>query len=385
MIKIMDKISFRWRITVMTVILIAATCIAMNLLAIKSGSYYIDSIGDFLEKSSTKVTENDGVIYADMTPEQFADFFSKFQKNLDSTKGGFSQNIWIITLLTIVISGVIAYFAIGIFMKPLKEFSVQAKKIQPKNLTNIKLNENTVPEFSELSQSINQMLDRLLSAFNAQKQFAGNAAHELRTPLALMQTKLDTYDESTTDSKQAAAMIKFLSEQTERLSTTIKTLLDMSELSEIPRDESIELVPLIEEVLVDLSPLAEKNNISLSCNGDFAVITGSDILIYRAIYNLVENAIKYNRKNGSVVVSLILWKDDIRISITDTGYGIPADSADIIFQPFFRADKSRYFSPSGAGLGLPLVQEIISLHGGSIALSQSSDNGTVFTVSLPSS
>ena len=369
----------------MTVILIAATCIAMNLLAIKSGSYYIDSIGDFLEKSSTKVTENDGVIYADMTPEQFADFFSKFQKNLDSTKGGFSQNIWIITLLTIVISGVIAYFAIGIFMKPLKEFSVQAKKIQPKNLTNIKLNENTVPEFSELSQSINQMLDRLLSAFNAQKQFAGNAAHELRTPLALMQTKLDTYDESTTDSKQAAAMIKFLSEQTERLSTTIKTLLDMSELSEIPRDESIELVPLIEEVLVDLSPLAEKNNISLSCNGDFAVITGSDILIYRAIYNLVENAIKYNRKNGSVVVSLILWKDDIRISITDTGYGIPADSADIIFQPFFRADKSRYFSPSGAGLGLPLVQEIISLHGGSIALSQSSDNGTVFTVSLPSS
>ena len=385
MIKIMDKISFRWRITVMTVILIAATCIVMNLLTIESGSYYIDSIGDFPGKYSTKVTEKDGILYADMTPEQFADFFNKFQDNIDSTKGGFSQNIWVITLLTIIISGVIAYFAIGIFMKPLKEFSAQTEKIQPKNLTDIKLNENTVPEFSELSQSINLMLDRLSSAFDAQKQFAGNAAHELRTPLALMQTKLDTYDESITDPQQVAATIKLLSEQTERLSNMIKTLLDMSELSEIPRNEIIELFPLIEEVLVDLAPLAEKNSISLSCIGDPAIITGSDILIYRAIYNLVENAIKYNRKNGSVVVSLDLWKDDIRIAITDTGHGIPADSADIIFQPFFRADKSRLFSPAGAGLGLPLVQEIISLHGGSIALSQSSDNGTVFTVSLPSS
>ena len=369
----------------MTVILIAATCIVMNLLTIESGSYYIDSIGDFPGKYSTKVTEKDGILYADMTPEQFADFFNKFQDNIDSTKGGFSQNIWVITLLTIIISGVIAYFAIGIFMKPLKEFSAQTEKIQPKNLTDIKLNENTVPEFSELSQSINLMLDRLSSAFDAQKQFAGNAAHELRTPLALMQTKLDTYDESITDPQQVAATIKLLSEQTERLSNMIKTLLDMSELSEIPRNEIIELFPLIEEVLVDLAPLAEKNSISLSCIGDPAIITGSDILIYRAIYNLVENAIKYNRKNGSVVVSLDLWKDDIRIAITDTGHGIPADSADIIFQPFFRADKSRLFSPAGAGLGLPLVQEIISLHGGSIALSQSSDNGTVFTVSLPSS
>lgn len=385
MIKSMDKISFQWKITAMTVILIASTCIVMNLLTIKSGSYYFDSIGDYLGKYSTKVTENDGVLYADMTPEQFADFFSKFHENIDNSKGGFSQNIWGITLLTIVISGVLAYFVIGIYMKPLKEFSAQAKKIQPKNLTDIKLNENTFPEFSELSQSINQMLDRLSSAFDAQKQFAGNAAHELRTPLALMQTKLDTYDESVTDPKQASATIKLLSEQTERLSNMIKTLLDMSELSEIPRNENIELVPLIEEVLVDLAPLAEKNNISLSCNGDPAIITGSDILIYRAIFNLVENAIKYNRKNGSVVVSLVLWKNDIRISITDTGYGIPADSADIIFQPFFRAAKSRYFSPAGAGLGLPLVQEIISLHGGTIALSQSSDSGSVFTITLPSS
>ena len=286
-------------------------------------------------------------------------------------------------LLVELLGGVLAYFVSGHALKPLHSFAAQVEKVEPNNLTDMKITEEVLPEFRQFSRSFNQMLERLNNAFAAQRQFTGNAAHELRTPLALMQAQLELFSAEHPDMlPETAKFLTLLREQTERLTQMTKTLLEMSNLQQVARNEQIQLIPMIEEIFTDLAPLAEKRSITLEAEGDGS-LTGSDTLIYRLLFNLTENAVKYNRPGGSVRVELAQRQEKCIIRVSDTGCGIPEEYQQSIFQPFFRVDKSRSREYGGVGLGLSLVWEIAALHGGSVWVEESSDKGTTIAVELP--
>ena len=376
----MRRLSLQWRITLMTVLLIGVTCIAMNLLLCSSGVYYMDTITDTLQGNSTVILNGEGAESFDpqlITPNE------NLAIVVNGAQGRFRTTNWYITAVVTVLSGILAYFVSGRALKPLRSFASQVEKVQLNNLADMRINEDVLPEFRQLSHSFNQMLERLNNAFAAQRQFTGNAAHELRTPLALMQAQLELFSAEHPDVlPETAEFLTLLREQTERLTQMTKTLLEMSNLQQVARNEHIQLAPMIEEIFTDLAPLAEKNDIALEVEGDGAMI-GSDALIYRLLFNLTENAVKYNRHGGSVRVTVSQESEKLLIRVSDTGRGIPEEFQRSIFQPFFRVDKSRSREYGGAGLGLSLVWEIAELHGGSVRVTKSSDRGTTILVELP--
>ena len=376
----MRRLSLQWRITLMTVLLIGVTCIAMNLLLCSSGVYYMDTITDTLQGDSTIILNSEGAESFDpqlITPNE------NLAIVVNGAQGRFRTTNWYITAVVTVLSGILAYFVSGRALKPLRSFASQVEKVQLNNLADMRINEDVLPEFRQLSHSFNQMLERLNNAFAAQRQFTGNAAHELRTPLALMQAQLELFSAEHPDVlPETAEFLTLLREQTERLTQMTKTLLEMSNLQQVARNEHIQLAPMIEEIFTDLAPLAEKNDIALEVEGDGAMI-GSDALIYRLLFNLTENAVKYNRHGGSVRVTVSQESEKLLIRVSDTGRGIPEEFQRSIFQPFFRVDKSRSREYGGAGLGLSLVWEIAELHGGSVRVTKSSDRGTTISVELP--
>ena len=376
----MRRLSLQWRITLMTVLLIGVTCIAMNLLLCSSGVYYMDTITDTLQGDSTVILNSEGAESFDpqlITPNE------NLAIVVNGAQGRFRTTNWYITAVVTVLSGILAYFVSGRALKPLRSFASQVEKVQLNNLADMRINEDVLPEFRQLSRSFNQMLERLNNAFAAQRQFTGNAAHELRTPLALMQAQLELFSAEHPDVlPETAEFLTLLREQTERLTQMTKTLLEMSNLQQVARNEHIQLAPMIEEIFTDLTPLAEKNDIALEVEGDGAMI-GSDALIYRLLFNLTENAVKYNRHGGSVRVTVSQESEKLLIRVSDTGRGIPEEFQRSIFQPFFRVDKSRSREYGGAGLGLSLVWEIAELHGGSVRVTKSSDRGTTILVELP--
>ena len=376
----MRRLSLQWRITLMTVLLIGVTCIAMNLLLCSSGVYYMDTITDTLQGESTVILNGEGAESFDpqlITPNE------NLAIVVNGAQGRFRTTNWYITAVVTVLSGILAYFVSGRALKPLRSFASQVEKVQLNNLADMRINEDVLPEFRQLSHSFNQMLERLNNAFAAQRQFTGNAAHELRTPLALMQAQLELFSAEHPDVlPETAEFLTLLREQTERLTQMTKTLLEMSNLQQVARNEHIQLAPMIEEIFTDLAPLAEKNDIALEVEGDGAMI-GSDALIYRLLFNLTENAVKYNRHGGSVRVTVSQESEKLLIRVSDTGRGIPEEFQRSIFQPFFRVDKSRSREYGGAGLGLSLVWEIAGLHGGSVRVTKSSDRGTTILVELP--
>lgn len=376
----MKKISLQWRITLMTALLIGITCIAMNLLLCSSGIYYMDTIADTLQGSDKILLDEEDTISFD---PQLAAPDGELTILIDGAQGRFRTTNWYITAVVTALSGILAYFVSGHALKPLRSFASQTEKVQLNNLADIRINENVLPEFRQLGHSLNQMLERLNNAFSAQKQFTGNAAHELRTPLALMQAQLELFSAEHPDVlPETAEFLALLREQTERLTQMTKTLLEMSNLQQVARNEQLQLAPMVEEIFTDLAPLAEKRSITLEAEGD-AALTGSDALIYRLLFNLTENAVKYNRPGGSVRVELAQGQEKCIIHVSDTGCGIPEEYQQSIFHPFFRVDKSRSREYGGAGLGLSLVWEIANLHGGSVWVEESSDKGTTIAVELP--
>ena len=376
----MKKFSLQWRITLMTALLIGLTCIAMNLMLCSSGVYYMDRIADALRGGGTVIVTDEGTASFD---PQFAEPGEELTIVVDGVQGRFRTTNWYITAVVTVLSGILAYFVSGHALKPLHSFASQVERVQMNNLADMRIDEDALPEFKQLSQSFNQMLERLNDAFAAQRQFTGNAAHELRTPLALMQAQLELFSAEHPDMlPETAKFLTLLREQTERLTQMTKTLLEMSNLQQVARNERIQLAPMVEEIFADLAPLAEKRSITLEAEGD-ASLTGSDALIYRLLFNLTENAVKYNRPGGSVRVELAQGPEKCIIRVSDTGCGIPEEYQRSIFQPFFRVDKSRSREYGGAGLGLSLVWEIANLHGGSVWVEESSDKGTTIAVELP--
>ena len=376
----MKRISLQWRITLMTVLLIGATCVAMNLLLCFSGVYYMDTIVDGLQGGGTVILNEEGT--ASFDPQLVAPD-DELTIVVDGAQGRFRATNWYITAAVTLLSGILAYFVSGRALKPLRSFASQVEMVQMNNLADMKIDEDVLPEFRQLSQSFNQMLERLNNAFAAQRQFTGNAAHELRTPLALMQAQLELFSaEHPAVLPQTAEFLTLLREQTERLTQMTRTLLEMSNLQQVARNERIQLAPMIEEIFTDLAPLSDKRGVTLTAEGD-GIMTGSDALIYRLIFNLTENAVKYNRPGGSVRVSVTQEPEKLLLRVSDTGCGIPEEHQRSIFQPFFRVDKSRSREYGGAGLGLALVWEIAELHGGSVWVEESSEKGTAIAVGLP--
>ena len=382
----MKRLSLQWRITLLTILLLAAACVTMKTLLCSSGHAYMDSIGNYVMHYAE---EEPLAIRVDIPEEQWKDMSERFSGGfvveLTGAKHSFCMRGWYIALAVMALGGAVAYFVSGRALKPLKRFTAKAERVQLQSLTEITLSEDEAVEFSRLSRAVNQMLLRLKQAFDAQRQFVGNAAHELRTPLALMQARLDLYmsTDHEDNSPETVETIAMMREQTERLSRMVRTLLDMSDLKTVPRTDRIQLAPMIEEVLADLSPLAEKSGVTLSQSGEDLWITGSDVLVYRAIFNLVENGVKYNRPGGSVCVAASRWGEEAVIEVKDTGCGIPEDFRESVFQPFFRVDKSRSREKGGVGLGLSLVWEIAHLHGGDVRIRESGETGTVIELTLP--
>ena len=374
----MKKLSLQWRITLMTAVLICVTCVLMNCLIGYSGKHYMDTIG------------NDISTYSDTNSDK-TESFDPSSKDLDNAltiivsgaQNSFSLTSWYITAAVTLLGAALAYFVSGHALKPLKSFASQIEKVQPDNLSDMKVSEDVLPEFRQFCRSFNSMIDRLDEGFKSQRQFTGNAAHELRTPLALLQAQMDLFSMEHPDvDDETRNVLDLIKEQTERMSQMTKILLEMSELNSVPCEDAIELAPMVEEIFTDLAPLAEEKHIALSSDGD-ARFNGSDTLIYRMLFNLTENAIRYNRKSGAVRISVCEDKKYHLIRIKDHGLGIAKADQQSIFQPFFRVDKSRSRAHGGVGLGLSLVWEIASLHGGSVKVEESSKEGTTILVSLP--
>ena len=376
----MKRLSLQWRITLMSVLLIGITCVAMNLLLCSSGVYYMDTIADSLQGGGTVILNDGGA--ASFDPQLIAPN-EELTIVVDGAQGRFRTTNWYITAAVTLLSGILAYFVSGRALKPLRSFASQVEQVQLNNLADMRIDEDAISEFRQLSRSFNQMLERLNNAFAAQRQFTGNAAHELRTPLALMQARIELFAaEHPSMPPETAEFLTLLREQTERLTQMTKTLLEMSALQSVPRNDRIQLAPMMEEILTDLAPLAEKNGITLTCDGDGAM-TGSDGLLYRLLFNLTENAIKYNHPGGTVRLTVQEEAAHLVIRVADTGCGIPEPYRESIFQPFFRVDKSRSREYGGVGLGLSLVWAIAELHGGSVCVEDSSEAGTTIAVQLP--
>ena len=383
--RLLKRLSLQWRITLLTILLLATACVTMKTLLCSSGHAYMDSIGNYVMHY---VQEDPQAIRVDIPDEQWKDLSERFNGDfvleLSGAKHSFCIRGWYIALAVTMLGGAVAYFVSGKALKPLKRFTAKAERVQLQSLTEITLSEDEAVEFSRLSRAINQMLLRLNQAFDAQQQFVGNAAHELKTPLAIMQAKLEMFAEEHPDAdSEVADLLRFQTDQVSRLAGLVRTLLEMSDLQSIPREDLIELAPLADEIVADLTPLAQRRSVTLFQECEEVSIKGSDTLIYRLLFNLVENGIKYNTPGGSVHITIQQKKSSAVLRVADTGCGIPEEYRTSVFQPFFRVDKSRSREMGGVGLGLALVREIALLHSGTVTVEPADGQGTVFTVTLP--
>ena len=380
----MKRMSLQWRLTCITTLCIAIICGCLTMFVYKNGVHYIDSLQDAVESQGDEKGNKSDEIYISIPDDKWDEFADEFSVQVYNNKADYKRNSLIITVLLALLGGVATYFISGHALRPIRKFSDKIEEVQAQNLSDSRIEENNVKELNQLGISYNKMLERLSDAFEIQRQFTANAAHELRTPLALMQVQLDLYNSASHPGNDADTLqtIKMVTEQNDKLNRMVKTLLDMSELQTVGRDDKIILDAIVEEVLADLEPLAQEKNIKLIGKCEDTTMIGSDILIYRLVYNLVENAIKYNHPLGQVTVTAYQRKKQVYLSVEDTGNGIPKELRERVFEPFFRVDKSRSRELGGVGLGLALVREIVRVHDGSICIKSGKTGGTIFEVTF---
>lgn len=380
----MKRMSLQWRLTCITTLCIAIICGCLTMFVYKNGVHYIDSLQDAVESQGDEKGNKSDEIYISIPDDKWDEFADKFSVQVYNNKADYKRNSLIITVLLALLGGVVTYFISGHALRPIREFSDKIEEVQAQNLSDSRIEENNVKELNQLGISYNKMLERLSEAFEIRRQFTANAAHELRTPLALMQVQLDLYNSASHPGNDADTLqtIKMVTEQTDKLNRMVKTLLDMSELQTVGRDDKIILDAIVEEVLADLEPLAVEKNIKMIGKCEDAIMIGSDILIYRLVYNLVENAIKYNHPLGQVTVTAYQRNKHVYLSVEDTGSGIPKELRERVFEPFFRVDKSRSRELGGVGLGLAFVREIVRVHDGSICIKSGKTGGTIFEVTF---
>ena len=380
----MKRMSLQWRLTCITTLCIAIICGCLTMFVYKNGVHYIDSLQDAVESQGDEKGNKSDEIYISIPDDKWDEFADEFSVQVYNNKADYKRNSLIITVLLALLGGAVTYFISGHALRPIREFSDKIEEVQAQNLSDSRIEENNVKELNQLGISYNKMLERLSEAFEIQRQFTANAAHELRTPLALMQVQLDLYNSASHPGNDADTLqtIKMVTEQNDKLNRMVKTLLDMSELQSVGRDDKIILDAIVEEVLADLEPLAVEKNIKLIGKCEDATMIGSDILIYRLVYNLVENAIKYNHPLGQVTVTAYQRNKHVYLSVEDTGSGIPKELRERVFEPFFRVDKARSRELGGVGLGLAFVREIVRVHDGSICIKSGKTGGTIFEVTF---
>ena len=380
----MKRMSLQWRLTCITTLCIAIICGCLTMFVYKNGVHYIDSLQDAVESQGDEKGNKSDEIYISIPDDKWDEFADEFSVQVYNNKADYKRNSLIITVLLALLGGVVTYFISGHALRSIREFSDKIEEVQAQNLSDSRIEENNVKELNQLGISYNKMLERLSEAFEIQRQFTANAAHELRTPLALMQVQLDLYNSVSHPGNDADTLqtIKMVTEQNDKLNRMVKTLLDMSELQSVGRDDKIILDAIVEEVLADLEPLAVEKNIKLIGKCEDATMIGSDILIYRLVYNLVENAIKYNHPCGQVTVTAYQRNKHVYLSVEDTGSGIPKELRERVFEPFFRVDKARSRELGGVGLGLAFVREIVRVHDGSICIKSGKTGGTIFEVTF---
>ena len=373
-------LSLRWKLTLMTAFMVITACLAISFFISRSAILYMDESGNsaiaILPNTDIPTTTTDEIQVV-LNPK------SVVADTVKNTQIEFWIKSLAITLIITLTVSFLMYLIVGYALYPLRELTLQIEDIQAKNLKDPILSKSNSTEIERLTLAFNRLLLRLEETFATQRQFSANAAHELRTPLAVMSTKFEVFEKNKNpneaDYKEAIGMAR---SQTDRLSHVIDILLEMTELQSAPKSDSISLSEITEEVICDLVAVADKKNISLVQDDDEARLTGSDTLVYRAIYNLIENAIKYNKEDGKVSVDITEDENFAKVIITDTGSGIVREDWDKIFEPFFRVDKSRSRSMGGAGLGLALVKEIAVRHGGDVKVIESSNKGSSIELSL---
>ena len=399
MIKKRFHTSLQLKLTLLLSLLMIVSCILMYFFISHSAVSGMDGLQNYMIKVDPQ--DGDSPITFNVDPKAL---FPQFEQEIQETKEAFLLRSVIATTIIILLSSVCTYFLTKKTLTPLQKLTSEVSQIQAQNLSTQLAVPNSKDEIAQLTSSFNEMLTRLDNAFSTQKQFSANAAHELRTPLAVLQTNLEVFEK-----KQEPEMVEYrqlftmIKEQTARLSQLVGTLLDMTNLKSVPRTDHVSLEELVDEVFCDLDPVAEKAGISIhfddsssqdlytdvhtpdasALNNNILNITGSYVLLYRAVYNLVENAIKYNRPNGSVTVSVKEKNGQAMILVKDTGIGISPENQKKIFDPFFRVDKSRSRAMGGAGLGLALVDSIAKEHGGIVKVLESSETGSTIALMLP--
>ena len=399
MIKKRFHTSLQLKLTLLLSLLMIVSCVLMYFFISHSAVSGMDGLQNYMIKVDPQ--DGDSPITFNVDPKAL---FPQFEQEIQETKEAFLLRSVIATTIIILLSSVCTYFLTKKTLTPLQKLTSEVSQIQAQNLSTQLAVPNSKDEIAQLTSSFNEMLARLDNAFSTQKQFSANAAHELRTPLAVLQTNLEVFEK-----KQKPEMVEYqqlftmIKEQTARLSQLVGTLLDMTNLKSVPRTDHVSLEELVDEVFCDLDPVAEKAGISIhfddnssqdlhtdvhtpdasALNNNIRNITGSYVLLYRAVYNLVENAIKYNRPNGSVTVSVKEKNGQAMILVKDTGIGISPENQKKIFDPFFRVDKSRSRAMGGAGLGLALVDSIAREHGGSVKVLESNEKGSIIALMLP--
>ena len=399
MIKKRFHTSLQLKLTLLLSLLMIVSCVLMYFFISHSAVSGMDGLQNYMIKVDPQ--DGDSPITFNVDPKAL---FPQFEQEIQETKEDFLLRSVIATTIIILLSSVCTYFLTKKTLTPLQKLTSEVSQIQAQNLSTQLSVPNSKDEIAQLTSSFNEMLTRLDNAFSTQKQFSANAAHELRTPLAVLQTNLEVFEK-----KQEPEMVEYrqlftmIKEQTARLSQLVGTLLDMTNLKSVPRTDHVSLEELVDEVFCDLDPVAEKAGISIhfddsssqdwhtdvhtpdasTLNNNIRNITGSYVLLYRAVYNLVENAIKYNRPNGSVTVSVREQNGQAMILVKDTGIGISPENQKKIFDPFFRVDKSRSRAMGGAGLGLALVDSIAREHGGSVKVLESNEKGSIIALMLP--
>ena len=399
MIKKRFHTSLQLKLTLLLSLLMIVSCVLMYFFISHSAVSGMDGLQNYMIKVDPQ--DGDSPITFNVDPKAL---FPQFEQEIQETKEDFLLRSVIATTIIILLSSVCTYFLTKKTLTPLQKLTSEVSQIQAQNLSTQLAVPNSKDEIAQLTSSFNEMLTRLDNAFSTQKQFSANAAHELRTPLAVLQTNLEVFEK-----KQEPEMVEYrqlftmIKEQTARLSQLVGTLLDMTNLKSVPRTDHVSLEELVDEVFCDLDPVAEKAGISIhfddsssqdlytdvhtpdasALNNNIRNITGSYVLLYRAVYNLVENAIKYNRPNGSVTVSVREKNGQAMILVKDTGIGISPENQKKIFDPFFRVDKSRSRAMGGAGLGLALVDSIAREHGGSVKVLESNEKGSIIALMLP--
>lgn len=384
MIKKRFHTSLQLKLTLLLSLLMIVSCVLMYFFISHSAVSGMDGLQNYMIKVDPQ--DGDSPITFNVDPKAL---FPQFEQEIQETKEDFLLRSVIATTIIILLSSVCTYFLTKKTLTPLQKLTSEVSQIQAQNLSTQLAVPNSKDEIAQLTSSFNEMLTRLDNAFSTQKQFSANAAHELRTPLAVLQTNLEVFEK-----KQEPEMVEYqqlftmIREQTTRLSQLVGTLLDMTNLKSVPRTDQVALEELVDEVFCDLDPVAEKAGISIhfddsSSQDSHTDVTGSYVLLYRAVYNLVENAIKYNRPNGSVTVSVKEKNSQVMILVKDTGIGISPENQKKIFDPFFRVDKSRSRAMGGAGLGLALVDSIAREHGGSVKVLESNEKGSIIALMLP--